>query len=203
MVGNVYVGFAQRRPTEYGLIHVDRSPREFLATDCRADSSRARAPHVDCGDRRRREPLRLVKVTHASGVISWSAMQGVPQLRKLGRFGVAGLALDRLAPMPRGPAGLGAEARARWLTPKPSRPDALAEQQTSDTSACERYISRGYPPCHGRSSLTDENPHQERWIADMHDDDQMARPIVKLRYRLLQTTPGRSARSGSEILRWK
>jgi AcrR family transcriptional regulator len=103
-ISNIYVAFAQSRPTEYGLIStLIGDPREFLATDAAAPifpalvrlqlnltaviDDAVEAGALVPGDARER------------GVILWSAMQGVLQLRKLGRFGVAGVALDRLAPI--------------------------------------------------------------------------------------------------------
>jgi hypothetical protein len=60
-------------------------------------------------------------------------MQGVLQLRKLGRFGVAGLALDRLAPIALRTLlmGWGADgARIDTLTPEAlALSDALAKQR--------------------------------------------------------------------------
>lgn len=138
VVGNVYVGFAQRRPTEYGLIStLIGSPREFLATDAAAPifpalvrlqlmltaviDDAVEAGALAKGDARER------------GVILWSAMQGVLQLRKLGRFGVAGLALDRLAPIALRTLllGWGAEAaRIDRLTPEAlALADALAKER--------------------------------------------------------------------------
>lgn len=104
VVSNVYMGFAQGRPTEYGLIStLIGDPREFLATDAAAPifpalvrlqlmlvgviDDAVKAGALAEGDSRER------------GVILWSAMQGVLQLRKLGRFGVAGVELARLAPI--------------------------------------------------------------------------------------------------------
>jgi AcrR family transcriptional regulator len=138
VVSNVYVGFAQRRPTEYGLIStLIGNPREFLATDAAAPifpalvrlqlmltaviDDAVEAGALAKGDSRER------------GVILWSAMQGVLQLRKLGRFGVAGLALDRLAPIALRTLllGWGAEAaRIDKLTPEAiALADALAKQR--------------------------------------------------------------------------
>ena len=104
VVGSTYVDFARRRPAEYGLIStMIGDPREFLATEEAAplvpalirmqlllatvigDASKAGA--LAPGDARERS------------VILWAAMQGVLQLRKLGRFGVAGMELDRLVPI--------------------------------------------------------------------------------------------------------
>ncbi|PRQ09966.1 TetR/AcrR family transcriptional regulator [Enhygromyxa salina] len=104
VVSNVYVGFAQGRPTEYGLIStLIGDPREFLATEAAAPifpalvrlqlmltaviNDAVQAGALVKGDARER------------GVILWSAMQGVLQLRKLGRFGVAGVELARLVPI--------------------------------------------------------------------------------------------------------
>ncbi|NVB36585.1 TetR family transcriptional regulator [Pseudenhygromyxa sp. WMMC2535] len=101
---HVYIGFAQRRPAEYGLIStLIGDPREFLATEAAAPivpalirlqltlteliNGAAKAGALDEGNGRER------------GVILWAGMQGVLQLRKLGRFGVAGVELDRLAPI--------------------------------------------------------------------------------------------------------
>jgi AcrR family transcriptional regulator len=104
VVGNVYVAFAQSRRAEYGLIStLIGDPREVLATEAATPIVRSlirlqlmltaiiddavRAGALAPGDARER------------GVILWSAMQGVLQLRKLGRFGVAGVELDRLVPI--------------------------------------------------------------------------------------------------------
>src|SRR5690606_25537352 len=104
VVCNVYVAFAQSRRAEYGLIStLIGDPREVLATEAAAPIVRSlirlqlmltgiiddavRSGALEPGDARER------------GVILWSAMQGVLQLRKLGRFGVAGVELDRLVPI--------------------------------------------------------------------------------------------------------
>lgn len=104
VVCNVYVSFAQSRRAEYGLIStLMGDPREVLATEAAAPIVRSlirlqlmltgiiddavRSGALAPGDARERS------------VILWSAMQGVLQLRKLGRFGVAGVALDRLVPI--------------------------------------------------------------------------------------------------------
>lgn len=101
---NVYLSFARRRPAEYGLIStLMGDPREFLATEAAAPifpglvrmqlmltsviNDAVEAGALAKGDARER------------GVILWSAVQGVLQLRKLGRFGVAGVELERLAPI--------------------------------------------------------------------------------------------------------
>ena len=138
VVSNVYVGFAQGRPTEYGLIStLIGDPREFLATE-------AAAPIVPALVRLQ---LMLVSViddaveagaltsgnARERGVILWSAMQGVLQLRKLGRFGVAGVELDRLAPIALRTLlmGWGADAGLiEELTPKAVEiADTLAQQR--------------------------------------------------------------------------
>lgn len=137
-VSNVYVAFAQGRPTEYGLIStLIGDPREFLATDAAAPifpalvrlqlmliaviNDAVSAGALDEGDARER------------GVILWSAMQGVLQLRKLGRFGVAGVALDRLVPIALRTLLLGWGADATLidtLTPKAREiADAVAKQR--------------------------------------------------------------------------
>lgn len=104
VICNVYVAFAQSRRAEYGLIStLIGDPREVLATDAAVPIVRSlirlqlmltaviddavRAGALEPGDARER------------GVVLWSAMQGVLQLRKLGRFGVAGFELDRLVPI--------------------------------------------------------------------------------------------------------
>ena len=104
VVCNIYVVFAQRRKAEYGLIStLIGDPREVLATEAAAPIVKSlirlqlmltaviddavRAGALAPGDARER------------GVVLWSAMQGVLQLRKLGRFGVAGVELDRLVPI--------------------------------------------------------------------------------------------------------
>lgn len=137
-VSHVYVAFAQGRPTEYGLIStLIGDPREFLATDAAAPifpalvrlqlmligviNDAVSAGALDEGDARER------------GVILWSAMQGVLQLRKLGRFGVAGVALDRLVPIALRTLLLGWGADATLidtLTPKAREiADAVAKQR--------------------------------------------------------------------------
>lgn len=137
-VSNVYLGFAQNRPTEYGLIStLIGDPREFLATEAAAPifpalvrlqlmlttiiGDAVEAGALADGDPRER------------GVILWSAMQGVLQLRKLGRFGVAGVDLDRLAPIALRTLllGWGAEAaRVDALTPRALEiADTLARQR--------------------------------------------------------------------------
>lgn len=104
VVSNVYVAFAQSRRAEYGLIStLIGDPREVLATEAATPIVRSlirlqlmltaviddavRSGALVPGDARER------------GVVLWSAMQGVLQLRKLGRFGVAGVELDRLVPI--------------------------------------------------------------------------------------------------------
>lgn len=104
VVCNVYVTFAQSRRAEYGLIStLIGDPREVLATEAATPIVRSlirlqlmltgviddavRSGAMAPGDARERS------------VILWSAMQGVLQLRKLGRFGVAGVELDRLVPI--------------------------------------------------------------------------------------------------------
>ena len=101
---NVYLSFARRRPAEYGLIStLMGDPREFLATETAAPifpglvrmqlmltaviDAAVKAEALEPGDARER------------GVILWAGVQGVLQLRKLGRFGVAGVELERLAPI--------------------------------------------------------------------------------------------------------
>lgn len=133
VVGNVYVGFAQRRSTEYGLIStLIGNPREFLATDAAAPifpalvrlqlmltaviDDAVKAGALAPGDARER------------GVILWSAMQGVLQLRKLGRFGVAGVALDRLAPIALRTLLLGWGADAARIDKLTPQAVALAEE---------------------------------------------------------------------------
>lgn len=103
-VCHVYVGFARARPAEYGLIStLIGDPREFLATEAAAPLvpalirlqltlSDAIDGAVKAGALTKGEP-------RERGVILWAAMQGVLQLRKLGRFGVAGVELDRLVPI--------------------------------------------------------------------------------------------------------
>lgn len=138
VVCNVYVGFAQNRRAEYGLIStLIGDPREVLATDAATPIVRSlirlqlmltgvindavRAGALEPGDARER------------GVILWSAMQGVLQLRKLGRFGVAGVELDRLVPIALRTLliGWGADpALIDQLTPQAVEiADALAEQR--------------------------------------------------------------------------
>ncbi len=104
VVCNVYVAFAQSRRAEYGLIStLIGDPREVLATEAAAPIVRSLI----------RLQLMLTSVIDDSvqsgalapgdarerGVVLWSAMQGVLQLRKLGRFGVAGVELDGLVPI--------------------------------------------------------------------------------------------------------
>ncbi len=103
-VCHAYVGFAHQRPAEYGLIStLIGDPREFLATEAAVPvvpalirlqltlstviDAAVKAGALSQGDSRQR------------GVILWAAMQGVLQLRKLGRFGVAGVELDALVPI--------------------------------------------------------------------------------------------------------
>lgn len=104
VVSQIYVGFARRRPAEYGLIStLIGDPREFLATETAAPLfpplirlqlalSKVIEDAVEIGALAAGEP-------RERSVILWSAMQGVLQLRKLGRFGVAGVELDRLVPI--------------------------------------------------------------------------------------------------------
>jgi AcrR family transcriptional regulator len=99
-----YVELAKRRPSEFGLIStLIGDPREFLKTDAAAPlvpmlirlqltlasalEDAVRAEALAAGESRDR------------AVILWAGMQGVIQLRKLGRFGVAGVELDRLVPI--------------------------------------------------------------------------------------------------------
>jgi hypothetical protein len=176
VVGNVYVGFAQRRPTEYGLIStLIGNPREFLATDAAAPifpalvrlqlmltaviDDAVEAGALAKGDARER------------GVILWSAMQGVLQLRKLGRFGVAGLALDRLAPIALRTLllGWGADAaRIDKLTPDALvLADALAKQRDERHERERAAHLAGLSvagtglPVAGRSSPGDSNEQPE------------------------------------------
>jgi AcrR family transcriptional regulator len=166
VVGNVYVGFAQRRPTEYGLIStLIGNPREFLATDAAAPifpalvrlqlmltaviDDAVEAGALAKGDARER------------GVILWSAMQGVLQLRKLGRFGVAGLALDRLAPIALRTLlmGWGADgARIDTLTPEAlTLADALAKQRDERHERLRAAHLAGLSSP-GEPALDDSNP---------------------------------------------
>jgi AcrR family transcriptional regulator len=104
VVCHAYVSFAQSRRAEYGLIStLIGDPREVLATEAATPIVRSlirlqlmltgiiddavRSGALAPGDARERS------------VVLWSAMQGVLQLRKLGRFGVAGVELDRLVPI--------------------------------------------------------------------------------------------------------
>lgn len=143
VVSNVYVGFAQGRPTEYGLIStLIGDPREFLATEAAAPIFPALvrlqlmltaviddAVHAGAlaeGDARER------------GVILWSAMQGVLQLRKLGRFGVAGVELARLVPIALRTLLLGWGARRELvdeLTPRAVEISATLNQQRAERRA--------------------------------------------------------------------
>jgi AcrR family transcriptional regulator len=166
VVSNVYVGFAQRRPTEYGLIStLIGNPREFLATDAAAPifpalvrlqlmltaviDDAVEAGALAKGDSRER------------GVILWSAMQGVLQLRKLGRFGVAGLALDRLAPIALRTLlmGWGADgARIDTLTPEAlTLADALAKQRDERHERLRAAHLAGLSSP-GEPALDDSNP---------------------------------------------
>jgi AcrR family transcriptional regulator len=166
VVSNVYVGFAQRRPTEYGLIStLIGNPREFLATDAAAPifpalvrlqlmltaviDDAVEAGALAKGDSRER------------GVILWSAMQGVLQLRKLGRFGVAGLALDRLAPIALRTLlmGWGADgARIDTLTPEAlALADALAKQRDERHERLRAAHLAGLSSP-GEPALDDSNP---------------------------------------------
>jgi AcrR family transcriptional regulator len=141
VVCNVYVGFAQNRRAEYGLIStLIGDPREVLATEAATPIVRSlirlqlmltaviddavRSGALAPGDARER------------GVILWSAMQGVLQLRKLGRFGVAGVELDRLVPIALRTLLIGWGADAQHideLTPKAVEiADALATQREAE-----------------------------------------------------------------------
>jgi AcrR family transcriptional regulator len=99
-----YVELAKRRPSEFGLIStLIGDPREFLKTDAAAPlvpmlirlqltlasalEDAVRAGALAPGESRDR------------AVILWAGVQGVIQLRKLGRFGVAGVELERLVPI--------------------------------------------------------------------------------------------------------
>lgn len=104
VVCNVYVAFAQSRRTEYGLIStLIGDPREVLATEAAAPIVRSliRLQLMLTGviDDAVRSGALVPGDARERGVILWSAMQGVLQLRKLGRFGVAGFELDRLVPI--------------------------------------------------------------------------------------------------------
>ena len=104
VVSHAYVGFAEQHPAEYGLIStMIGDPREFLATE-------EAAPLVPSLIRLQLKLTSAIDEAFAAGalgpgegrergVILWSAMQGVLQLRKLGRFGVAGVELARLVPI--------------------------------------------------------------------------------------------------------
>jgi AcrR family transcriptional regulator len=99
-----YVELAKRRQSEFGLIStLIGDPREFLKTEAAAPlvpmlirlqlilasalEDAVKAGALAPGDSRDR------------AVILWAGVQGVSQLRKLGRFGVAGVELDRLVPI--------------------------------------------------------------------------------------------------------
>ncbi len=99
-----YVELAKRRQAEFGLIStLIGDPREFLRTDAAAPlvpmlirlqltlasalEDAVRAGALAPGESRDR------------AVILWAGIQGVIQLRKLGRFGVAGVELERLVPI--------------------------------------------------------------------------------------------------------
>jgi AcrR family transcriptional regulator len=143
VVSNVYVGFAQGRPTEYGLIStLIGDPREFLATEAAAPifpalvrlqlmltaviNDAVQAGALARGDARER------------GVILWSAMQGVLQLRKLGRFGVAGVELARLVPIALRTLLLGWGARLELvdeLTPRAVEISHTLNKQRADRQA--------------------------------------------------------------------
>jgi AcrR family transcriptional regulator len=177
VVSNVYVGFAQRRPTEYGLIStLIGNPREFLATDAAAPifpalvrlqlmltaviDDAVEAGALAEGDARER------------GVILWSAMQGVLQLRKLGRFGVAGLALDRLAPIALRTLlmGWGADgARIDKLTPQAlALADALAKQRDErherQRAATLAQLSSSEEPSADEPSADDEDDSDDQEV---------------------------------------
>lgn len=99
-----YVELAKRRPSEFGLIStLIGDPREFLATD-------AAAPLVPILIRLQLTLASALEDAVQAGalaagesrdraVILWAGLQGVIQLRKLGRFGVAGVELERLVPI--------------------------------------------------------------------------------------------------------
>src|SRR5690606_1249092 len=138
VVCHVYVAFAQSRRAEYGLIStLIGDPREVLATDAAAPIVRSlirlqlmltgiiddavRAGALVPGDARER------------GVILWSAMQGVLQLRQLGRVGVGGVEAGGLGPIARRTLPLGWAADAQLidqLTPPALEiADSLARQR--------------------------------------------------------------------------
>ncbi len=101
---HAYVDVARLRPSEFGLIStLIGDPREFLATE-------AAAPLVPMLIRLQLTLASVLEEAVRAGalapgesreraVILWSAVQGVIQLRKLGRFGVAGVELERLVPI--------------------------------------------------------------------------------------------------------
>jgi AcrR family transcriptional regulator len=149
VLSTTYVGFAQRRPAEYGLIStMIGDPREFLATEEAAPvvpglirmqlllasvlDEAADAGALEAGDARER------------GVVLWAAMQGVLQLRKLGRFGVAGVELDGLVPVTLRTLlrGWGADpARLDELTPRAFEiADELARQRAAESLVPEPTI---------------------------------------------------------------
>lgn len=99
-----YVELAKRRQAEFGLIStLIGDPREFLKTD-------AAAPLVPMLIRLQltlasafEDAVRVGALAPGGSrdraVILWAGVQGVIQLRKLGRFGVAGVELERLVPI--------------------------------------------------------------------------------------------------------
>lgn len=163
VVCNVYVGFAQNRRAEYGLIStLIGDPREVLATEAATPIVRSlirlqlmltsiiddavRSGALAPGDARER------------GVILWSAMQGVLQLRKLGRFGVAGVELDRLVPIALRTLLIG------WGA-DPQRIDELTPKAIAIAEALANARGPGHPE---PDPDPDPDPHDEGDAPDDH-----------------------------------
>ena len=104
MAGEVYVQSSMRHAEEFGLVStLIGDPRELLATEDAAPllppmmrmmgeltryfSSAQELGALDDGGK-----------ASARGVTYWAALQGILQLRKLGRFGASALHWDELAP---------------------------------------------------------------------------------------------------------
>ncbi len=103
IAGEVYVNSSMRHAREFGLVStLMGDPRELLATDdaapllppmmrMLAELTRGFADAIELGAM---EP----GSASARAVTYWSALQGILQLRKLGRFGASALHWDQLAP---------------------------------------------------------------------------------------------------------
>lgn len=99
-----YVELAKRRPAEFGLIStLIGDPREFLKTDAAAPLVpmliRLQLTLASALEDAVRAGVLAPGESRDRAVILWAGVQGVIQLRKLGRFGVAGVELERLVPI--------------------------------------------------------------------------------------------------------